>query len=301
MVERVVQHSDPGIRSVIGYRQRLSQPVENARAYIERLVATVPGPADLSPGSWGKNPLARALFVDPAEASGLIQSSGELKDFFKSRPQAREAIAILTATRKERTIFGTALEGDILRRDVPQLSVEFRDLRIVAPAETESEARREMEARTLQMLASRSLKHMLERRALREKLEEQRRILAIKLKIQRSRADGLECTLAADCDEPEPPEPGAGILADIDRQLMELTPDSVTAAANLEHLAGVLSDPAGVMEARAVTLNLNWMGVKSKDPTPGSAPITLAELEIKGRLVRVAVLVRILRAECLPA
>lgn len=297
-IERMVQNSDPGIRSVRGYRQQLRLPVANSLAYIERLVALVPGPVDLAPDRWDKSGLARALFTDPVEAAGLIQDSSELKAFFSARSQAREAVAILTATREERTIFATAQEGDIVRRDVPQVSVEFRDLRIVAPAATEAEARRELEARTLQLLAAGSLRHMLERRSLREELAEQRRILEIKLKILRTRADALECTLASDCDPPEPAEPGADLLADIDRQLAALAPESMSADAHLEYLAEVLNHPAEVMEARAFSLNLNWMGVKSQEPTPGSAPITLAELEIKGRLKRVAVLVRVPRAGC---
>ncbi len=185
-----------------------------------------------------------------------------------------------------------------MRRDVPLVSVEFSDLHIVAPAGTEAEARRELEARTLQLLAARSLKHMLERRSLREELTEQRHILEIKLKILRNRADELECTLAADCDPPEPVEPGGDILADVDRQLAALAPETMSADAHLEYLSEVLNHPAEVMQARTFSLNLNWMGVKSKEPTPGSEPITLAELEIKGRLKRVAVLVRVPRTGC---
>ncbi len=301
MVERVVQHSDPGIRNARGYRHQLRLPVANAMAYIECLVAKVPGPIDLSPDRWDNTPLARALFTDPAEAAGLLRNSSELEAFFSARPQAREAIAILTATRRERTIFGTAQEGEIVRRDVPQVSVEFCDLRIVAPAATEAQARQELEARTLELLAARSLKQMLERRSLRAELAEQRRILEIKLKILHSRANELECTLAADCDPPAPAEPGGDILADIDRQLTALAPETMSAEAHLEHLAEVLNHPAEVMEAHTFLLNLNWLGVKLKEPTAGSEPITLAELEIKGRLKRVAFLVRVPRVACVSA
>lgn len=296
VIERAVQESDPAIRSLAGYRKQLRQPVEHALAYIEGLVAAVPGPVELVPENWDRSPLARALFVGPQEAAALLQGSGELRAFFSRQPQTPAAIAILTATRREHTVFGTALEGEIVRRDVPQVAVEFVDLMVVAPAFTESEARRELKFRTLQLLASWALKDMLALKSLREELAEQRRILEIKLKIQQTRTDRLECTLGADCKTDERPDPGGGILADIDRRLMELPPDKLSAEAHLEHLVEALNHPEKIMTARAFSLNLNWMGVR-QDPAPHepSSAIALAEVEIRGRLKRVAVLVQVQR------
>ena len=296
VIERVVQESDPLIRSLGNYRKQLRKPVENALKYIDDLVAAVTGPVDLGPDRWDRDPLLRALFVSPDDAGSLVQDSTELRKFFDRHHQAREAAAILTATRTERVIFGTVLEGQIARRDVPQVAVEFVDQRVVAPAATESEAREEIKVRTLQLLAAASLKQMLELRSLREELTEQRHILEVKLKIQQTRPDRLECTLGKSCTDGEAPDPGRQALAEIDRRLMALDPASLSAQAHLDHLAEALNHPEKVMAVRVFSLNLNWMGVKS-DPgsAPQAAPVTLAELEIKDRLKRIAVLVRVSR------
>jgi methylthioribose-1-phosphate isomerase len=56
LIERMVQESDPAIRKVAGYRQQLQKPVENALGYIEGLIASIPGPVNLSAESWDKDP-----------------------------------------------------------------------------------------------------------------------------------------------------------------------------------------------------------------------------------------------------
>jgi hypothetical protein len=67
-------------------------------------------------------------------------------------------VVLLTATKKERIIFGTALEGDIIKRDVPLVAVEFYDHQVVAPVATEGENRRELIHRGLALLARKPLK-----------------------------------------------------------------------------------------------------------------------------------------------
>jgi hypothetical protein len=296
-IERMVQESDPSIRSQREYRRQLSAPVRHALAYIDGLVAAVPPPVALAPELWDRTPLARALFVGPHEIDPLLQGAAELDAFFRARPRAGRATAILTATMRERTVFGTAMEGEIVRRDVPQTAVEFVDLRVVAPAGTEAEARQELRVRTLQLLAAHALKHMLELRSLREELAEQRRILEIKLKIQQSRPDGLECALSAECPAGERADPAGQVLEEIDRRLMELPPDAVSARAHLDHLVATLNHPEKTMRARAFALNLNWMGVKQApaDGAGGAGAVRLAEVEIENRLKRVAVLVQVPR------
>ena len=61
-------------------------------------------------------------------------------------------MALLTATRSEKTIFAGEIQGQILRRDVPQTAVDFTDHRIVAPAATEVQDRRTLVEGALRLL-----------------------------------------------------------------------------------------------------------------------------------------------------
>jgi hypothetical protein len=130
-------------------------------------LSSITGPSILSAEAWDKEPLIHALFVSPDEIRSLLQDCAELKTFFQ-RSGSPTAVVLLTATQKERTIFGTALEGDIIKRDVPQVAVEFYDHQVVAPVATEGENRQELIHRGLALLATQTLEEILRIHSLRE-------------------------------------------------------------------------------------------------------------------------------------
>ena len=298
LIDRMVQDSDPSIRKVARYRQKLQKPVENALGHIEGLISSIPGPFRLSAASWDRDPLVHALFVNPDEVRSLLQGCAELTSFFRSS-EAKTAVALLTARKKERTIFGTAQEGDIVRRDVPQTAVEFYDHRIVAPVATEPENRRELIRRGLNLLATHTLEEILRVHSIREELEAERHMLAVKIKIQHTRDRGVDRLLGGGQNAADE-EQAQQLLKEIDRQLTELDPGSGSPQDYLGKLEKVLFEPGRVLRGEAVGMRLDWMGVKLNEAPPEqSFAVTLAELEIPGRMKRVAVLASISAAECL--
>jgi hypothetical protein len=299
LIERMVQDSDPRIRKVSGYRQQLQKPVENALGYIEGLISSIPGPFSLSAERWDKDPLMHALFVSPDEIRSLLKNCVELKSFFK-KSGVKTAVALLTATKKERTVFGTALEGEIIRRDVPQVAVEFYDHRVVAPVPTEEQNRSELVHRGLNLLATSAFEEIMQVQSLREELTAQHRVLELKLKMRQTRDRGLECLLAGGCGGDSEIEQAQELLAEIDKQLTKLGPGSGTPRDFLRKLENVLTAADNALKEKTLAMRLNWMGVKlNKESTDNSSEITLTELEIPGRLKRVAVLTNIAVNECL--
>jgi hypothetical protein len=298
LIERMVQDSDPSIRKVAGYGQRLRKPVENALGHIEGLISSIPGPVGLSAESWDKDPLVHALFVSPGEIRSLLQTCAELTSFFR-QSGVKTAVALLTATKKERTMFGTAQEGEIVRRDVPQVAVEFYDHRVGSPAATEAENRRGLIHRGLNLLATYALEEILRIHSIREELAAERRMLAVKLKIQHTRRRGLEQLLAAGGEKDADPGRGRQLLEEIDRQLMELEPGAATPQDFLRQLEKVLLGPENVLTGKSIAMRLNWMGVKlNETSTVNGREIALAELEIPGRVKRVALLAAVSAEEC---
>jgi hypothetical protein len=299
LIERMVQDSDPSIRNAAGYQQQLQKPVANALGYIEGLVSSITGPSILSAEAWDKDPLIHALFVSPDEIRSLLQDCAELKTFFQ-HSGSPTAVVLLTATKKERTIFGTALEGDIIKRDVPQVAVEFYDHQVVAPVATEGENRRELIHRGLALLATQTLEEILRIHSLREELSSERRMLAVKLKIQHSRERGLERLLTGGVKKNEDEGQALQLLEEIDHQLQELEPGSGAPQDFLCKLEEVLLNPGGVLMGKTLQMRLNWMGAKlSAESTENVPEINLFELEIPGRAKRVAVLANISLEDCL--
>jgi hypothetical protein len=299
LIERMVQDSDPSIRKVSGYRRRLRGPVETALAYIEALISSIPGPYGLFPGYWHKDPLIHALFVNSDELRSLLRNSADLKSFFQQSGM-ETAVALLTATRRERTVLGTTQEGGILRRDVPQVAVEFLDHQVVAPVATEERLRRELVQRGLNLLAIHTLEEIVRIHSIREELSEERRMLALKLKIQHGRESGLDRLLAGESRRNAGATEARQLLEEIDKQLMELDPGSGGPEDFLGKLAAVLLGPGQYLTGKMVGMRLNWMGIRlEEDAIEAGGDIRLAELEMPGRQKRVAVLATVSADECL--
>lgn len=298
-VERVVQFSVPAICSLRDCRRNLRTPVETALAYIDQTIACIPGPVALAPQNWDQDPLLQALFAGPDELQVLLAVNSRLKSFFSKNPPTR-AFALLTAARQERIVFGTAVEGEVVRRDVAQTAVEFRDHRILDPAATGIETRNALKDRALNALVSQVLERLLQLRCLKDELKEQQRMLSIQLKIQQTRPPNLDGLMSEDGDSIPP---GCGthpVLADIERQIRDLSAESGSPNDYLRQLVDVLNEPQEVLTVRPLTLRLNWMGVKQSESSAGGpSDIRLAEVELKNRLKRVAVFVSIERADCM--
>lgn len=192
-IQRVVQLSAPVVCSLRDCRRDLRSPVETAVAYIDQTIALIPGPLPLSPAIWDRHPLLQALFADAEEIKTLLTRDRCLKSFLDRQPAPR-AYALLTATKRERTIFGTAVEGEILRRDVAQTAVDFRDHRILDPAATEAETRYALQTWALTALVNQVLERALRLRSIKDELREQQRILSIQLKIRQTRPHSLDAS-----------------------------------------------------------------------------------------------------------
>ncbi len=298
-IDRMLQESDPSIRKVPGYREQLRQPFENAMGYLEGLISSIPGPFSISAEQWDKDPLTHSLFVDPNEIKSLLQKCAELKSFFQTTG-AKTAVALITATKKERTIFGTGMEGEIIRRDVPQVAVEFYDHRVVAPAASEDENRQELVHRGLYVLASNALEEFMRIKSLIEELNGERRILDYKLKIHTTRERGIQRLLAGTLEPDSEIEQARQLLGEIDKQLMEFEQGSGTSKDFLRKLEKILFSAGNFLTEKAITMRLDWMGIKQDDvSTESGNEINLAELEIPERAKRVAVLASIDAGECL--
>jgi hypothetical protein len=298
-IERMVADSDPSLRTVTGYRQELQKPLENALAHMEDLISTIPGPFELSGRLWDQEPLVHALFATPGEVQALLRDCGELASFFQESG-VTTAVALLTARKVERTVFGTALEGEILRRDVPRKAVEFYEHRVVAPVATEAENRRELIHRGLNVLAMHAIEEVTRDQAIREELTAERRSLAFKLKIRRTRQRGLESLLAGGSRPDADDEKAQQLLAEIDQQLEALEPGAGTPRDVLRRLAAILTAPDTALTGKTLEIRLDRMGIKQDgDATEDVPAMVMAELEIPGRLKRVALLATVSAADCL--
>ena len=297
-IERMVEDSEPSIRSVTGYQQRLRKPLEKALAYMQDLIATIPGPFDLSGRLWDQDPLVHALFAAPGEVQSLLQNCGDLKSYFQ-KSGVKTAVALLTARKVERTVFGTAVEGESLRRDVPRKAVEFYEHRVVSPMATAEETRRELVHRGLNVLAMQAVEEVTRDQAIREELTAERHSLEFKIKLRRTRQRGLEALLAGGAPPDAEEEEAQKLLAEIDQQLTLLEPGAGAPRDVLRKLESNLTGPETALTVKTLEIQLDRMGMKqNEDATEVGQTIVMAELEIPGRLKRVALLATVAADDC---
>lgn len=281
-VEWVVDASEPRIRLVGDYVERLADAVETALRYSDELLRRMPPPVTLAGRVWAINPQVNAFFATANDLRETLDQPA-IRAFFQKG--ARECFALMLMVKRETESFGMGLSGELLVREVRQTLVSFSGHQLFFPAASEDALRRELRQRTLVFLATRALERIGELRTRRGELEEQRRRLQAQLRALRGHARGLQPLLSSPNDVAD-----ARRAAALEQRLAQTEEDLVAARKQLgtlddylEQVRGVLSQPESYLQVRPLTLRLNRMGVKlaANSPEPGET-LTLIELESMG-------------------
>ena len=118
-----------------------------------------------------------------------------------------QIVALLAMEKQEKMIFGAELSGDIVIKDVPQVTVSFDAHRFIDPAEVEGETRRLLKRRAYDHLLSLALRRLTAVKWERSDLERRRALLQAKLNLLEregwgfDQAEGSERLSAAAVEE----------------------------------------------------------------------------------------------------
>ena len=265
-IERVVDGTDPRLRAVRHYRRKLRLPVERMIEYVMAQIAVLPPPIEAGRRGFTTDPHLRALFASPEQLLETLSFSPALRDYRQrikgSLPT--ELYAALRAERIERNTLGMALYGDQLQRDVPQVTVLFRDPRMAFPHPSEAETRQELMDHAFDYLIEIALHRLVSLRTRRQELEKrQQRLLQDKAGVLRSARIGLESLLEARA------APADLDIAAIEHQLAHITAelgqlhaDTATLDHHLALVAETLREPEQHLRMDPVSLTLDHMNIK---------------------------------------
>jgi hypothetical protein len=242
---RAVQRVEPRLRQGRDHPRRYLRPVAHALEYVQELARSIPGPVEMSPERYGRDPFVHALFGSPEEMQRALCMSHAMHEYAR-RPggPGTDAYALMGMRRYEKTAFGMETAGELIRREVPQRVVGFTDHTLSGPAPTEAEARRLLLWNLFDSLLERVAERVATRRREREALQTERDYLTAQLR-------------SAD----------AGRRAALQQRLEVLLADlaKATAALDLRHVAedfeAVLLSPERYLRLEHVTLRLDGMGV----------------------------------------
>lgn len=287
-IAAAIDHTDPRIRLVSGHRKRLRGVVASALDYVDALVERIPGLLEISRIGFATDPRVRAFFVNPDDLRAAISRSSELREYLGDA-RCDACCALLCMKKTERRILGMEMQGDMLRRDVAQVSISFSDHHIDSPAPSEAEAREGLKHCLCESLLNRCLE-----RINRQKLG-RRRLEAEIADLRRRRAKPL----APAGREGEAPAVAEVRLAELEAQL-ESMPEAGPAA-SLAVLEEVLGGATEHVRIHCVSLEIDDMGiVVESGSTRRGHRVEVAEAELGNGGRRVVVLARIPREELLP-
>lgn len=275
--ERAIDGTYPRLRSVPDYRRRLREPVIRAIDHAIDLVDLMPEPLSALSTEYSTDPRLPALFVSPEHLREVFGNDPAINEFRENHPATEGPVtALLLTERKEKATLGIALEGEILRRDVAQVTVSFSNHRLVDPAVSTDEARRQLKRRAFDHLISLALWRISEAKIERAELNQQRDLLRGKLGLLQRSGWSFE----SQADAPVNPNANGlqSELEEIEAKLAGISVDEKTLSGQLDIVCAVLSDPQKQFWAEPVNLALDRMNVKRDPQNPDARPISFHEL-----------------------
>ncbi|MGH8606731.1 MAG: hypothetical protein ACREX9_04735, partial [Gammaproteobacteria bacterium] len=293
----------PRIRLIRRYAEKLHSGVETALRHNRDIVARIPGPIVLDAKSWSTDPLVNAAFARAGDIPGVVSRSVEVREFFErgAGRGTNECFALFGMQRAERRIFGKELMGEVVQSDVVQTAVSFTNHRMIAPALTETELRRQIEQRAFHHLAEEAM-DQVSRAFEREKgLEEQRAMLRLKVKVMRRQHRGLEALVEAEPEASPDVQELQRELGEVETRLRQLHVTLSNLENYVPHLNKVLGHPKEHLTLQEVPLRLNRMNiVVSKATDEPIHELRLAEVKLRDGRCFALLLVKCTRDDLRP-
>jgi hypothetical protein len=303
-IERVVDGTDIRLRAVSHYRRKLWNPVERTIDFVVTFVNALPPAIVADRQGYMTDPRLRALFASPESLREVLSFSDGTRNYLKQAPDPlpAELFAGLGAVRVEKNVLGIEMDGEILRRDVPQTVVNFCDHRLGFLTDNERDTRRELMRRAADYLIATALNRLTASRVQKTQLEQQqRKLLLQKANLLKKAQVGLESLAGPATTEPVDLATLEQQLQDLETELGQLRADSATLDKHLAKVAATLSEPEKYLRMESVSLTLDHTNTKVPADSPRVANAMTFEEIVMGKDRRVAaLLVRFPSSDLLP-
>lgn len=276
-IERVVEGTDPRLRLVPGYAKKLRPAVVKGIDQVVALVANLPPPVELSRAYYGADPRLAAFFASAEHMRERLRDDTSLAEFLAS-PGARDldqVFALLFVERRERNSLGMELNGELLQREVPQVTVSFVGHRLLDPSPSEEGLRKHLRHRAFNHLVSLALRRIAAQQEARADLQRERTLWQRKLEaLEQGRWGFVEGPGGA----PMSPAAVEKMLVQIGVEMEALGINAEVLEHNLNLVEELLEQATSQLYVVHQELILDRMGVK-RERLEGNA-LALALLEL---------------------
>jgi len=285
-IERAVDGTDSRLRALPGYKKQLHQSVMHAIDHVVALVDGIPAPTLAERSNYNTDLLLKALFASADRMQEVYGNDATLRDFLDGPGKGAERVfALLLAERVEKNVLGLELAGDMLRRDVPQVTVSFRNLRLVEPTVSEADVRRLLKKRAFDHLLTLALTRIAEFKTTRTDLIRQRDLLGRKLNALKQGGWSFD---AVEGNQPEP-DTLVAELQEIETELSKLGTDAGALQGRLDMIADTLEHAGQQLWSEEFVFYLDNMNIQRDEKDTTAHRIALQELH-NARGARLAML-----------
>ena len=298
-IDRAVDGLDSRIRLVRGYRKKLRPGVTVAVEHVDSLVESLGQPIEADPGRYADDPYLRAFFVSAKELQQYFSNAPGIRDYLDnltgSKPE--RIYGLLMMDRKEKHVFGVGLDGEMLRRDMSQVTVSFGGHRMVDSTGEEDETRKLLKRRAFDHLIELALHDVSARKSRRLELEKQTTLLRRKLETLE------EADLGFEVAESEATKSRASLqreLDDVENSLESLPAKTELLSANLEALVHVLGSAASKLWTDPASVIIDRMHIKRESVSSISNELLLTDFFSANGLTRTGALVSYPTDQLLP-
>jgi hypothetical protein len=300
-IEHVVDAINPKLRAVSGYRKKLKPAVERSLAYSAGLVEQLPVAVEVNGKAWSTDPTVRAFFSGVGDLQRVYSRSDEVHEYFDRHADGESCYALLSMLRKERSVLGMEMHGDVMRRDVRQTSVSFTDHRVVKPVSSQAALRKELEQRAFEALVTYALECITQRVSSRNSLQEQRQLLDMQLRLAHAKSASLTPLLEGKGGEVIDIEALRKRREQTEEELEQLRTGLTTLDDYIERISEVLGDPQAHLRVGRVSMRLNKMNIKLEGAASAEDghQLELTEVSLGENLRRILMITRFPRNELL--
>jgi hypothetical protein len=275
-IEQAVERTDPWLKAVSGYRRKLRPAVICSLDYVAGLANSLAPPIHANFDKNGSAPSLSAFFSSPSEMHEFFRNDRSLALFLRdNHPTPKQVTALLIMQKSEKTIFGAELSGDVVVRDVPQVSVSFHGHRLLGLATEENETRTQLQRLAFDHLLTLAIRKITSAKTKRKDLERRRTLLQSKLTLLQRNEGGGHDSESTDHPTVAETEDQLKLLED---NLLELGREDRVLDAYLDTLIQVLSHPDEQLWDQKQCLILDQSGIKRTQTADHECELTLHEL-----------------------
>ena len=291
LIDYVVNTIEPKLKQVRGYRKKLQGPLRLCREQCRAIVAEIPGPIYLKRSGYCDNPLLKAAFSTSDRFENLLSRAD--KTTSQNILSGVERVALLTMKSREKTIFGTKKQGDMIIGDAALRTINFTDHNIVGLATTLASSREALEKYTLEIIVETAARQLSEiRTKLVDLRQRQEWLRAMDKVFGGERGVGMGCVFVPfDPEKQKKQKQIEQMLVETESEIAATRSKSETPENWLTIVENILSRPEDILNIQLVSLRLNWCNVLTDDPDENADTITFATFTLGDEMQREGVLI----------